>query len=346
MGMLTAIPVEDIRRRGSIRDRDVAALRAAYAACDEVSAEDAQTLFSLHAATPIQDPSWADLFIEIISDFIIEQSAPAGYLVAENSRWLIEQVSTFGRVETSTELALLLDVLERTRWSPPSLSAFALDQIRHAIETGKGPLRAGRSIPVGTIAAAEVALAGRILRAFGRETTMAVTRAEADALFAINRAIAPDGASPAWSEMLVRTIGSSVLASLGHAVAPRPEIIDALGMPDGAGDLASLLTGDGNERLDRSQRSESSRATACRVWRSARLLMPEERALLRLERQRLEIVTNEVIEDADDDWLIGALRESRPDDEIEAALLGFIIREASRLSPALEHFVEERALAA
>jgi len=340
--MLTAIPVEDIRRRGSIRDRDVAALRAAYAACDEVSADEAQALFSLHAATPIQDPSWADLFIEIISEFIVEQSAPAGYLVAENSRWLMEQVSAFGRIETSTELALLLDVLERTRWAPPSLSAFALDQIRYAIETGKGPLRAGRNIPVGTIAAAEVALAGRILRAFGRETTVAVTRAEADALFAINRAIAPDGASPAWSEMLVRIIGSSVLASLGHAVAPRPEIIDTLGMSD----FASLLIGDGNARVDRNQHGEPSAATACRGWRSARLLMPEERALLRLERQRLEIVTNEVIEDADDNWLIDALSGSRPDDHTEAALLGFVIREASRLSPALEQFVEQRALAA
>jgi len=344
--MLTAIPVEEIRRRGSIRDSDVTALRAAYEACADVRAEDAEALFGLHAATPIQDPSWADLFIEIVSHYIVDQAAPSGYLVAENSRWLIEQASTFGRIETSTELALLLHVLERARWSPPTFSAFALDQIRHAIETGRGPLRAGHKVPAGTIAAREVALAGRILCASGRETTVPVTRMEAEALLAINRAIASDGASPAWTEMLVRTIGSSVLASMGHAVAPRREIIDALGTSGDAGDLVSLLIGDGTERAAQLGRIASSHAGNCQVWRSARLLTPEELALVRLERQRLEIVTNEVIEETTDTWLIDALAQSRREDATETALLGFIIREASQLSPVLAHFARQRAIAA
>ena len=346
MGMLTAIPVEDIRRRGSIRDSDVAALRAAYARLDEVSADEAAALFALHAATPIQDPSWAELFIDIISEYIVEQAEPSGYLVAENSRWLIEQTSTFGRIETSTELALLLRVLERARWSPPTLAAFALEQIRHAIETSSGPLRAGRAVPVGTIAASEVALVGRILCTFGSDTTVTITRAEADALLAINRAIAPDGASPAWSEMLVRTIGSGVLASLGHAVAPRREIIDTLGTADVAGDLFALLAGGLSEQPSRSRRIEPSHGGACQVWRSARLLTPEERALARLERQRLEIVTNEVIEETTDRWLVDALAFSRPGDTVEAALLNFIVREASTLSPLLEEYVQQRAIAA
>lgn len=345
--MLTAIPVDDIRRRGSIRDSDVAALRAAYENCDEVAEADAAALFSLHAATPIQDPSWTDLFLEVISAFIIEQVEPSGYLVAENGRWLIEQVSTFGRIETTTELALLLRIMERARWSPPSLAAFALNQVRHAIETGKGPLRAGRRMPAGTIAAAEVALVGRILCAFGSDTTVPVTRLEADALLAINRAIASDGASPAWTEMLVRTIGASVLASLGHAVAPRREIVDTLGTSDEALSLVSLLMGSDADQLCSPQRARlPASGGACQVWRSARLLTPEELALVRLERQRLEIVTNEVIEEATDTWLIDALALSQPHDRAEAALLGFIVREASQLSPVLERYAETRAIAA
>ncbi|MGE0766006.1 MAG: hypothetical protein AB7L90_06045 [Hyphomicrobiaceae bacterium] len=344
--MLMSIPVEEIRRRGSVRDRDVAALRAAYDSREEVTEEEAEALFALHVATPVQDPAWADLFIEIITDYIVDQAPPAGYLMADNSRWLIEQVSAFGRIETSTEFNLLLHVLERARWSPPTLSAFALDQIRHAVERGSGPLRATRNVPPGTIAANEVALASRILGAAGGDTSLALTRAEADALLAVNRAIDRDGASPAWSELLVRTIGSSVLASLGHAVAPRREIIDTLGNPAGAAGLISVLIGDGMHRFSRPGRCGDASDTACQVWRSARLLTPEEQSLMRLERQRLEIVTNEVIEDASDIWLIDALAQSRPDDETEAALLDFVIREASQLSPEIEQYARRRAIAA
>jgi len=346
MGMLTAISAEEIRRRGSIRDSDVAALRAAYTSCDEVADDDAAALFALHAATPIQDPSWADLFLEVIGHYVVDQAEPAGYLVAENSRWLIEQASTFGRIETSTELALLLHVLERGRWSPPSLSAFALDQVRHAIETGKGPLRAARRVPAGTISASEVALVGRILRAFGRETTVPLTRAEADALLAINRVIASDGASPAWTELLVRTVGSGVLASLGHAVAPRSELIDTLGTSDGAASLIAALMGDDPWHAGGDHGGSAVVADSCRVWRSARLLAPEERALSRLERQRLEIVTNEVIEEPDETWLIDALARSPSDNQTEMALLDFIIREAATVPAALTEYAEQRAIAA
>lgn len=340
--MLTAISADEIRRRGSIRDSDVVALRAAYAETTDISAATAEALFGLHAATPIQDPSWADLFTEIISEYIVDHADPSGYLISENARWLIEQVSTFGQIETSTELALVLHVLDRARWTPPSLSAFALDQIRHAIETGKGPLRAGRKVPTGTIVASEVALAGRILCAFGRETTVPVTRREADALLAIHRSIEADGASPAWTGMLVRIIGSSVLAALGHAIAPRRELVDSREAIDDG--LMSLLYGD-DCRGDGARHGPAT-AVDCSIWRSARLLTPEERALVRLERQRLEIVTNEVIEETTATWLIEALARLRADDEIATALLGFIAREANRLPPELAHYARQRSIAA
>jgi hypothetical protein len=344
--MLKSIPVDEIRRRGSLRDADVAALRAAYDACHEITAEEADTLFALHVAAPIQAPAWAGLFVEIVTDFIVRQSEPDGYIVGQNARWLIDRVSTFGRVETSTELKLLVRVLEAARWCPPTLAAFALDQIRHAVESGKGPLRMGRPVPAGTIAPVEVELAGHIIRGFGSETNVALTRTEAEALLGINRAIAPGGASPAWSELFVRTIGSGVLASLGHAVPPRQEIIDTLGSTEHSAGLLTLLIGDTPAHTG-SDRHEGDPGTgACTVWHSARLLTPEEHALVRLERQRLEIVTNEVIEETTGAWLMDRLARGRSEDDNEAALLAYVVREASRLSPELARFAEHRSAAA
>ena len=226
MGMFTSIAVDEIRHRGSIRDGDVARLRAAYDESASITAGDAEALFSLHAATPVQDRTWSAFFIEAITEYIVHQAPPEGYVVAENTAWLCAQISTFGRIETSTELALLVHVLESARWTPPSLAAFALDQIRHAVETGKGPLRTGRPITIGEITSEEVELAGRIIRAFGGDTGIPVTRAEADALLAINRAIVAGRSTPAWSTLLVRAVGSAVLAPLGHVVGPPRELID------------------------------------------------------------------------------------------------------------------------
>lgn len=346
MDILKSISVDEIRRRGSIRDSDVARLRAAYDEAAIFSVDDAEGLFALHAATPIQDPAWTALFIEMIADFIVDQAAPAGYVVSENARWLIKQVSTFGRVETSTEMALLVHVIERARWTAPSLAAFALDQICHAVVTGSGPLRAGRDIPAGMIAPGEVDMTARIIRAFGGETSIAITRTEAEALIAINRAIAPDGSSPAWSVLLIRTLGAGVLASLGHSVAPRREIIDTLSSPEETAGIVAMLMGARNPRAELPARPGHPPAGACHVWRSARIQSPEERALTRLERQRLEIVTNEVIEETDDVWLMDRLAELRPGDENEATLLAFVVSEASRLTPELEQFAARRAIAA
>ena len=335
MGMLTSVSIDEIRHRGSIRDGDVTRLRAAFDAATAITASDAEALFALHAATPVQDPTWSAFFIEAITDYIVNQAPPEGYVVAENTVWLREQISTFGRIETSTELSLLVHVLETARWTPPSLAAFALEQIRHAVETGKGPLRAGRPIAIGEITAEEVELATRIIRAFGGDTSIAVTKAEADALIAINRAVMPTRSTPAWSSLLVRAVGTAVLAAIGHAVETRRELIDAVTSDSGSMELADLFLGGAS--------AHPSESGAIRIWRTARIQTSEERALARLERQRLEIVTNEVIEEASDTWLIARLGQLPPGDANEAAILAFVMREAGRPTPELALFAARQA---
>jgi hypothetical protein len=83
-----------------------------------------------------------------------------------------------------------------------------------------------------------------------------------------------------------------------------------------------------------------------RVWSTAPILSPEERALARLERQRLEIVTNEVIEEASDMWLMARLGETTCLDDNEMALLAYVTREASQVPPALGAFAARAMIAA
>ena len=130
MGVLSAVSVSEIKARGSIKDADVLKLRRSYYDDGHITAEEAEAIIALNDACPVQDPAWADCFVETISDYIVDQAQPEGYLTAANAAWLIERISKDGRIETKTELELLVHVLDKARWAPQSLVTFTLRQVK------------------------------------------------------------------------------------------------------------------------------------------------------------------------------------------------------------------------
>lgn len=355
MGVLQYVSMDEIRSRGSIRDGDVLKLRRAFNDDAEISPAEAEALFALNAACPIKDPVWSEFFVEALTDYIVNQAEPEGYIAAENAAWLIERVAADGRVESSTELELLVNVLDKARWSPPSLARLALEQVKHAVLTGDGPLRAGQTLEPGAISTAEVALLRRILFAFGGDGNIAVTRAEADTLIDINNAIAPGQSTPEFADLFVKAIANAVLSGIGLAVPSRAEALRAQAWLDdadarGAGSLlADAFTGGAPGARARSRvggflgRMFSSPGAS--VWGTFRLQSTEEQALARLERQRLEIITSEPLDDAEATWLVSRLGSSGKLDENERALVGYLKEESPILPPPLQELADrlERA---
>ena len=86
-----------------------------------------------------------------ITDYLVEQAPPQGYLTAENAQWLIERIGQDGRVDSKTELELLVNVLDKARWAPQSLVRFALEQVKDAVVSGTGPLRSGKKLEPGIV---------------------------------------------------------------------------------------------------------------------------------------------------------------------------------------------------
>ena len=186
MGVLSAVAVAEIKARGSIKDADVLKLRRSYYDDGRISVDEAEILFALNDACPVQDPAWADCFIESITDYLVEQAEPHGYLTAENAAWLIERIAKDGQVESKTELELLVNVLDKARWAPQSLVRFALEQVKGAVLTGTGPLRSGKKLDAGIVTEADVDLLRRILYSFGSDGNVAITQPEAEVLFDID----------------------------------------------------------------------------------------------------------------------------------------------------------------
>ena len=191
--------------------------------------------------------------------------------------------------------------------------------------TGAGPLRTGQIAAPGTIRDGEVELARRILYSFGGDGHIAVTKAEADALFAINAALVDPTASAAWSDLFVKAIANVVMASSGYSVPSREEALRRESFLDrrhDAGPVAVL----------RAMVAESLGS----VWRAYQEQSPEERALARLERQRIEIITNEEITEGEAAWLAERIGRDGRLTAAEDALLAYVAKHSHKIHPVLQ----------
>jgi hypothetical protein len=327
---LRSLPINSILARGSINEADVAQFRRVVFEDGIVSPDEAECLFKLNDAIGSKDPQWPDFFVEALTDYLVFQERPHGYLTSANAAWLIERISTDGLVETKTELELLVNVLEKARWSPVSLVTFALEQVKTAVISGNGPLRKGMTVEAGVITDGEVDLLRRMLYGFGGDGSVAVTRNEADILFDIDEAVADATPNPVWTDLFVKAVANVIMSSSGYAVPTREEALRqeaALQSPEQQTSVLAFLLSMVQSNLSTIQDAYHDQTS-------------EERALARLEHQRIEIITNETITEAEAGWLAGRLGRDGRLSPSEIALVSYLKRQSPKIHPALVEAVE------
>jgi len=336
MSGFQSLPIDDIVTRGKINEFDLLGLRRVFYEDGVISAEEADLLFKLNASCPERPFEWGDFFIEAMTDYLVYQEKPQGYLTLANAHWLLDRIAPNGSVSSKLEFELLLNVLDKARWAPVSLSKVALNQVKDAVVTGAGPLRQGKSLPAGIITEGEVDVLRRILYAFGGEGHVAVTRDEADILFDIDEAICEAAPNPAWTDLFVKAISNVMMAASGYAVPTREEALRQEASLQNAEQQTSVLA----FLLSMVQTNLSSvRDAYCDQT-------PEERALARLEHQRIEIITNEEITEAEASWLASRLGRDGHLSPSETALVAYLKHESPRIHPLLTEAVDRLADAA
>jgi hypothetical protein len=315
MRVVKFVPVEDFEFRGSIKDSDVGRMIRAFAEDPHIHENEAEALLRLNRTCPIQAPSWSGFLVEVIADYILNQSGPEGYITSEKSRWLTGKLSTDGWIANRAEFDLLVSILGRARWFPLSLATFALDQVAGAVIHGYGPLRNGQThgqlgaVP-GSIGETEVALLRVILNAFGGESSLSLTRPEMEILIGVNKAIAGRPVPPAWTDLFAKAIANVILGEHGFSVPPRSVA------------LRPWASANPSATLD--ERVAASLGTLRHDYHRQSV---EERALARLERQRIEIVTGESIATEETGWLSELLLSRLSRAPIETAVLDHLSRE-------------------
>ena len=226
MGELTlAAPVAGLTGKGRITADDVQLLRGEVFRDGIVTRAEAESLFALHASCLDQCAAWSGFFVEAVTDYIVDQEKPRGYISDENADWLIRAISRDGAVDTAAEMELLVAVLEKAKSSPERLSAYALEQVALAVIDGDGPLAGSRPAGPGVVDKEEVDLLRRVLYAFGGDGNIAITRAEAEIMFRINDSTDEAKNHPSWNELFVKAVANFVLSSSGYEPPSRTEAL-------------------------------------------------------------------------------------------------------------------------
>lgn len=219
--LIMSAPVAGLTSKSRIVAEDVAMLRHEVFGDGVVTRGEAEALFALDATARDKCREWPPFFVEAVTDYIVHQEKPAGYISQDNADWLIRTISRDGMVDSRTELELLVHVLEEAKSSPDRLCVYALEQVAHAVIDGKGPLMLGGALVPGLIAKAEVELLRRILHAHGGDGNIAITRAEAEVLFRINERTAQANNDPSWNDLFVKAIANFVMCSAGYEAPTR-----------------------------------------------------------------------------------------------------------------------------
>ena len=90
---IVAAPVGGLAAKDRITADDVLLLRGQVFRDGVVAPEEAESLFALDASATDSCPEWPVFFIEAITDYIVHQEKPSGYVSAANAEWLIDCVS-------------------------------------------------------------------------------------------------------------------------------------------------------------------------------------------------------------------------------------------------------------
>ena len=317
--------------RGILTKTDVAAIQRGYYRDGIVAEAEADALFALEQSCRVQPPEWGPLFVMAVTDYVVHQVQPQGYVAAENAAWLVERISIDGKVQTLNEFNLLVKVLEDARWAPGSLATLALMQVRDAIVEGTGPLRQGLLKPApGIASAADVAALRRILYASAGEGNISVTRAEAEVLLDIGDAVDEELSDPAWTDLFAKALANHLMAASGYVAPSREEVLRQEDWVAAEPDLGGFL-------------SDMVQLGLNGIWAAYRTPDVEDLAMARVEAQRRAILVSEDVTAVEAGWLADRIGRDGRVSEAERALLGFIKANSPKIDPALSPLLAKYA---
>ena len=320
-----------IQASGRIEASHALQLRRMIYASGPITRQAAETLFRLDRACSNQDPAFAALFVEALTDYFVWQTEPKGYVNAEGAAFLLEQISSDGHVSRKTELELVLNIVHWARHAPEEVVTLVLNAVRESVLLSREtPLGANRPRP--SIGAGDVAILRKALHAPAGDGSLLVTRREAELLFALNEATEAGSNDPEWTDFFVRAIANHLMNPSDAPVTPtRDEAQRRERWLNERGSIGQLLSCVG-KALARGDIPVSSVFEELDPF-GAKTARNEAETEVRATKLRL---ARERIDAAEAEWLSERILRDGTIDEVERALLVFLKEESPSIDAALK----------
>jgi len=331
--MAGATSVHEIAQRiadsGKVETADVLAVRrAVYGGDCLVSGAEAEAVFAVERARRVASPEWSAFFVEALSDYILNQAEPRGFVSEDNAAWLQGQISKRRTPSMDGDLAILVRVIEEAREVPPAFAAFALRTAKEAAIYGDGADAQGRAHVSGRVDQADVAMLQRILWGAGSEGHLAVSREEAEALFAIADATTGAANDPAFDDLFAKAIGNYLLGATGRVMPDRETALRF----DNAGAYKADVVGAMGNVLGHVFGKRPPKLTAMLKTRASTLAqeIEDEHGQRNMERD-VAIEMAAILTPEKAGWLQERIARNGVTNGPEKALLAFVERESVKL---------------
>jgi hypothetical protein len=316
--------ISELQGRETLTSDDALAVRRVIFGGDvDVTPEEAEALIAINEAADQKSVEWTQMFVEAVTDFVVRQQEPSGYVDSANAGWLIAAVSRDGRVRRDSELEAVVHIIETATSTPLELSLFALNQAKAKVLSSGRPLERE-----------DVDLLRRVVFAAAGAGSLAVTRAEAEVLFDINDEVRGRDNDPAWTDFYAKAIGNAVMAASGYIPPSREEALRQEAWLEGRGSTVRFLS-----RMAGSLFVQPSRVLeAYRAPDDLGEVYAEQNAMEAAERPVTEQVTGDEAA-----WIVERVGRDGEFDENERALIRFLSSESPKLHPALQPLLDRAA---
>ncbi|HSA80254.1 MAG TPA: hypothetical protein VLE23_05490 [Geminicoccaceae bacterium] len=201
----------EIRKVGRIGADHVLQLRRAVYRNGSIGREEAEFLFRLNRQSRGDDPAWAEFYVEALTDFFYWREGSDSQLTADAERMLFEWIGRQPAVDDPTELRLLLNLIFRTTTCSERFRALVQKAVERSVLESEHALFGHAQRRPGVIDKADVEVIRRLVYGTGSQNGLAISRAEAEFLFALQRATAGAENDPAWRDLFVKAITMHLL---------------------------------------------------------------------------------------------------------------------------------------
>lgn len=301
---------EQVAADGHIAPEEILTLRREGWSDGKITPDEAEAIFFINDHVHFAPSEWTAFFTEALGEFIVNTSAPKGYVTEAQAVWLIERIDHNGKLDSMTELELLVTVLEKATSVPDRLKDYILHQIETMVLTGSGPTRGGGELAPGRVTEAETRLLRRVLFARASDRPAAVSQREAEMLFRLKDAALHAHNAPEWKTLFVQGVGNYLTGFSGNAPlsAARAAELDAF--------------------------MNDQRSSIGRFFGRISLNDVDDAILSLFRRQPVRDLDSEVARDAaltaeEDLWLQGQMDANDHIDEYDQALLDFLAEEGA-----------------